>query len=947
MDYQFIDPEKLTNLYPEDEGEIVRAAQHDQAAFLLLFRHYLGPVYRYHYQRAGNTPAAEELTARTLLAMRAGLSGYREKVPFAAWLFAQARHAAESQLRRQPAAPPRPLHLRAGDEDLAMLAELIERLDPGERELIYLRYAGELSPAAIAHLFRRKPEAVESALDDILQRTLAGLRDYDLEPPSDGRPWVERRLQRLYALAEADAEFAARLEGQALAADVTRPPRLEDRLRRALARVRTRAWTVLLGGLIVLALPVLMVGPQQILIAAQALAVQMPWVRYINLDGTRVLAEPVVVDRRGTTVAVTRFIAHADGTLVVFETSGLPELQGGADVPASLIRLRLPNGNLLVPLRTELRPGSARLEFPAIPLDVMNVTLSIDRLPLVPENMRPEDWQIDLPLRKANAADPNERLPVAYTPEENAASRYGIQMEVLQVSEGPDEIALRLQVDSEDPEWQIDYSPLDLTLQDDAGRALQPGYGSAGSGTVIVVEDEQRLVGPFGLAVTGSEDNTSGRTLRYAPLALPSERLRLQLSSLMINAPVTKSFLFDPGPNPYSGQRWELDIPIDLGVTQGRVTEAVYYYGTYNRGWRQRAYHRLTFEIEFPADPDRRVETLRYSLEGDSHLYGAELHSQGTAARMEVRMRTLPDGPITVTLHEVGMCIHGDWAVEWSPRLQPPAEPQKVYHLSNVSTSINGLALGVEEITLTGQATLLRLNVSGLPEGMSVAQIFSNFEYGPKLYLEDDRGRRYRSLWSSPWQLGAASDFDPLILAFEPLAEDIQSLQLSIPGIEIKRAEPIDLPITIPDDLTFDHFLFDVTSHRGGEHVTTLSSLSQSKSWPVDARLDAGRYWIFFDVAALRSDILRIHNFSLVLNGSMQPGEFGTGALEVLSIRAPDGQVWPGNESYSMVAQGNGLTQYIDLNTGRMEEIQRGEYQIELGISFVARGPWQIDWNME
>lgn len=949
MDYQFIDPEQLTSLYPEDEGEIVRAAQHDPAAFLLLYRHYLEPIYRYLYQRAGNTPAAEDLTARTWLAARTGLPGYREKVPFSAWLFALARQAAESQLRRQPSALPRPLHLRAGEEDLSILAELVERLEPAEREVVLLRYAARLSPEAMGYLLRHRPEAVERTLDDILARVLAGLREYQLEPPSDERRWIDHRLERLYSLAEPDGEFAARLEGQVLEVESQRPAGWQQRVRKALSRVRTRAWTLLLGVMLALALPVLLVGPQQILVGVQTLAVQLPWVGFINLDGTRVLAEPVMVDRRGTTVTVTRLIAHTDGTLVVFETSGLPDSQGGDDGPASLIRLQLPDGTYLQPLRTELRPGSARVEFPAIPLNVMRVTLDIDRLPLVPPRMRPENWKIELPLRKANAADPNERLPVVYSPDENIAYKHGIQVQVAQVSEGPDEIALRLQVSADDPEWQLRYSPSALRLQDDSGRSLQPGYGAAGSGAVVVVENTQGVVGPFGLAVTDAEKDDSGRTLRFAPLALPSERLQLQLRSILINAPVGRSFVFDPGPDPHSGQTWDLDIPLQLGVTEGRIVKAYYYYGSYNFGRRQRDYHRVTFEIEFAVDPERQVESLSYSLEGNPRLYAAEVHSHGKGARLEVRMRDMPAGPLTVALHEIGVRIHGRWSVAWAPRLQPPAEPHTVYHLNNVSTNINGLALGVEEVALTERATFVRLNASGLPAGMRIEQIFTDLGADSLLYLQDDRGRRYRSLWSNPWRnvSDESSGGDPLVLAFEPLATDVRALLLSIPGFKLYKTDPVELPITVPDDLTFKHYLFDVSSHRSGEHVTRLSSMSESTTWPVDARLGDNCYWIRFDTAMLRSEVLRIHNFSLVLNGEVHPSEFGVGGLDVLSVRAPDGQEWSGEDSYSLVTPGNGLTHYIDLNTGRMEEIQSGEYRLQLRLSFIARGPWRIRWAME
>jgi RNA polymerase sigma-70 factor (ECF subfamily) len=63
---------------------LVEDAKDDPAAFGQLYNHYVQPVYRYLYSRAGTTHDAEDLTSQTFMAAFEYLPRYRERGQFAA-----------------------------------------------------------------------------------------------------------------------------------------------------------------------------------------------------------------------------------------------------------------------------------------------------------------------------------------------------------------------------------------------------------------------------------------------------------------------------------------------------------------------------------------------------------------------------------------------------------------------------------------------------------------------------------------------------------------------------------------------------------------------------------------------------------------------------------------------------------------------------------------------
>lgn len=179
------EPEEDELVRMEEEAGWIGAAQVDPVAFEPLYMRYRERVYRYVRTRLGSDEDAADLTQQVFLQAMAALPRYRPQgVPFAVWLFRIARHAAINRATRNVGVDlswdqlPEPLHPQAGDapEELAVKREalghlrtLLGELEPAQRELLALRFAGGLTASQIAALVGRKPEAVRKQIYRMLQ----------------------------------------------------------------------------------------------------------------------------------------------------------------------------------------------------------------------------------------------------------------------------------------------------------------------------------------------------------------------------------------------------------------------------------------------------------------------------------------------------------------------------------------------------------------------------------------------------------------------------------------------------------------------------------------------------------------------------------------------------------------------------------------------------------
>jgi RNA polymerase sigma factor (sigma-70 family) len=150
-----------------NELAVVARATAEPAAFAAIYDHYFPRVYNYVRYRVGDAQTTDELTAQVFERALARISSYRpERGPFAAWLFAIARHAVSDCLRAQrrrrwlslealrgrASTEPQPEEVAIHNETRADLLAAIARLSDREQDLIGLKFAAGLSNRRIGEL---------------------------------------------------------------------------------------------------------------------------------------------------------------------------------------------------------------------------------------------------------------------------------------------------------------------------------------------------------------------------------------------------------------------------------------------------------------------------------------------------------------------------------------------------------------------------------------------------------------------------------------------------------------------------------------------------------------------------------------------------------------------------------------------------------------------------
>ena len=158
-----------------EESLVQRAKQHDQEAFAQLYEEHFDKIYRYLVFKIGDEMEAEDLTQQVFLNALRSISSFKWKgVSFSAWLYRIAHNQAIDFLRRKTKRIAVPLDesLVAGDSDPQLTAE--ERLDVEQlisatrqltgmqREVLALRFAGELSVAEVAKAMGKSQGAVKA-----------------------------------------------------------------------------------------------------------------------------------------------------------------------------------------------------------------------------------------------------------------------------------------------------------------------------------------------------------------------------------------------------------------------------------------------------------------------------------------------------------------------------------------------------------------------------------------------------------------------------------------------------------------------------------------------------------------------------------------------------------------------------------------------------------------
>ncbi|MBA3586667.1 MAG: sigma-70 family RNA polymerase sigma factor [Chloroflexi bacterium] len=154
--------------------EDVRAAQVDRAAFGILYRRYLDPVYGYCFYLLGDHHDAEDATERTFLAALGAIDRFRDEgATFRSWLFRIAHNQLANALRtrnrqrtdprdlvREPATGGDPARLATLADDARRLRAALGTLPEDRRQVVVLRFVDGLTAREIGVVLRRSEGAV-------------------------------------------------------------------------------------------------------------------------------------------------------------------------------------------------------------------------------------------------------------------------------------------------------------------------------------------------------------------------------------------------------------------------------------------------------------------------------------------------------------------------------------------------------------------------------------------------------------------------------------------------------------------------------------------------------------------------------------------------------------------------------------------------------------------
>jgi len=175
----------------QDEESLVQRAKHrDPEAFARLYEAYFDKIYRYVALKIGNGTEAEDMTQQVFLKALRSISSFRWRgIPFSAWLFRIAHNQVVDYFRKKAkrvTVPIDKLPVIASDDnpqlmaerrvDIEQLVSATGQLTEAQREVISLRFAGELPVAEVARIMGKSQGAVKALQHSAivaLRRTLS------------------------------------------------------------------------------------------------------------------------------------------------------------------------------------------------------------------------------------------------------------------------------------------------------------------------------------------------------------------------------------------------------------------------------------------------------------------------------------------------------------------------------------------------------------------------------------------------------------------------------------------------------------------------------------------------------------------------------------------------------------------------------------------------------
>lgn len=397
-------------------------------------------------------------------------------------------------------------------------------------------------------------------------------------------------------------------------------------------------------------------------------------------DGIYILAEPVSVNQAGIMVTVNRLVADSMRTYVAYRVDGIPPVDSGFPICTDAPGLALPDGSLLnftggggggmesyrgAPMRFE-----SSLTFAPLPAQTRKVIfISPCQMPVI------ELLLVPAPI---NMVTPATEIEVTY---ESVSPNY-----IGSITPTDD-----LQTEISTPEPHLSSLPirptnvpkgsglyLDKIIEMENSYVLMGNFTDASDlpGPVVMYEGSDSIYKP-------KIENALGETVSFivrqdiSPVTVwtgfyswayeipkpVTGPLKITLDQVNIHQSDTFQFQFDTGPDPGSGEQWELNLPFKLGGYDYVIDQVQMLEKGYLLKWHS--------GIDIPEGTSFSLTIHDLSPSMTEASWGMEDRRQDNRinyARNFLTDEPVPTGILTfeLTLYQT-VPLPGPWTITWTP----------------------------------------------------------------------------------------------------------------------------------------------------------------------------------------------------------------------------------------------------------------------------------------
>ena len=166
----------VVTIMDENQRIGIEESRTQDTSFTDVYQRYVKPVYRYALARVNNEADAQDITSQVFMAALNGWKRFSISGNIPAWLFTIARNKIADQYRNKQRTIPiddlsnslvEEINLLAGvmnKELVSQVSQALLSLTAEQKELIYLRFAGELSYQQIGATVGKSESAVKMAV---------------------------------------------------------------------------------------------------------------------------------------------------------------------------------------------------------------------------------------------------------------------------------------------------------------------------------------------------------------------------------------------------------------------------------------------------------------------------------------------------------------------------------------------------------------------------------------------------------------------------------------------------------------------------------------------------------------------------------------------------------------------------------------------------------------